>query len=1071
MEDTLAHVLNELTLTLQKNQQERPSLGSLPYGQTLLHQILGEASEFVKILDKVLKQMKINGHPYLRKGLPKQKMESKVVSSLNTRNAATNSNSSGLTLGLRQLNDGKKSQNIPQPEPQVLQEDLPSGFKNRQTLEQFLQFFNAYLKRIPRIIEISLKIANSEAILYSDTSSLKFFRMKYKNFISQTIQRCYKVVVVLLKLFPDSREAQEESIFDKIYLIQLLLQTLNSSKYSQYLKQSKSHEFEEVAKNVLSTGGTKTKSVKEISETSKIIKEKMDQELLLILNFFEIKAEFFVSSPSLKKIWSSHFQDSYKGNTKDQLLTQERLENMKWYFSIHRDETSVDDKQNFMLSLDHIVNITDFINFSTLLRMFEPDIFDHCLEKIRSETSLGHIHIKDETLSRLSESVNAKYLSRDIAKTYLRTLFVRSLTDIKKNPHDLLIILSLFGVKNIYLYYKDKLLHEILQEDLQNNINLAPIVEEKEIKIDSIDDKYQNQVQDGLDKNRILSCQGYLQMNLEAFQEGSLNKKFNDMASISYFSTTFMQNDNVQDQLMDELKRSKNFQNYDKRDYGYLATFEHENEANELLSKKGFQTLFSEILNEKDAKMPVFIKFDTLNDYYLVSIKHQIMKSYQITYFELWETQKQISRTQEKYLIRKKYFDLYLMVGNISIDGFKRERYILKVKDFQDDIARAQNMLNEEEMNVEIAAQQNGGLVYESLQIDGFKDEQELINSSSKKNKKDGLHNSTKEKENNYQLLKAKTTISYAENLQNITELLLKIETLEESRKKLQEKLTLKEKKWIENDKLFKERRFTLMGVLQQDLALLCDVTKHLYYIETISHKRITQHEKVVLMIDQLFSANRLKSQRFLGEIQMIVKDKQDQLYDLKRTYNDLIAKDQLIESGNVKHSIKLIDVYVFLLIDQQQMKKQIEEMIQLGNLRRERDQVMIDIQEQELRITQLKKYLGITDKNKSQTRKLGPASSSGQSQIMQGMPLSQSTLSQQSKQSINTPQNIKTTHRTNESKQQAGLPQIKEVMEINFDNEDSEKQGWDKVRQSTNILKAVANLNRISPEKKKENQ
>lgn len=41
------------------------------------------------------------------------------------------------------------------------------------------------------------------------------------------------------------------------------------------------------------------------------------------------------------------------------------------------------------------------------------------------------------------------------------------------------------------------------------------------------------------------------------------------------------------------------------------------------------------------------------------------------------------------FIIRKKYFDLYLMVGNISIDGFKRERYILKVKDFTDEIAKA----------------------------------------------------------------------------------------------------------------------------------------------------------------------------------------------------------------------------------------------------------------------------------------------------------------------------------------------------------------------------------------------
>jgi hypothetical protein len=79
-----------------------------------------------------------------------------------------------------------------------------------------------------------------------------------------------------------------------------------------YQKISKSHEYEEVARNVLSTGGTKTKSVKEISETSKIIKEKMDSELVQILDNFEIKAEFFVSSPSIKKIWSNHFSDYYR---------------------------------------------------------------------------------------------------------------------------------------------------------------------------------------------------------------------------------------------------------------------------------------------------------------------------------------------------------------------------------------------------------------------------------------------------------------------------------------------------------------------------------------------------------------------------------------------------------------------------------------------------------------------------------------------------------------------------------------------------------------------------------------
>ena len=68
---------------------------------------------------------------------------------------------------------------------------------------------------------------------------------------------------------------------------------------------------------------------------------------------------------------------------------------------------------------------------------------------------------------------------------------------------------------------------------------------------------------------------------------------------------------------------------------------------------------------------------------------------------------------------------------------------------------------------------------------------------------------------------------SYMESIQLITDLLLQIETLEENKKQLLEKLVLKEKKWIENDRIFKERRFTLMAVLQYDLALLIDCIKH----------------------------------------------------------------------------------------------------------------------------------------------------------------------------------------------------------------------------------------------------
>lgn len=41
------------------------------------------------------------------------------------------------------------------------------------------------------------------------------------------------------------------------------------------------------------------------------------------------------------------------------------------------------------------------------------------------------------------------------------------------------------------------------------------------------------------------------------------------------------------------------------------------------------------------------------------------------------------------------------MVGNISIDGFKRERYVVKVQDIADELIRAYISLNEEEAKIE----------------------------------------------------------------------------------------------------------------------------------------------------------------------------------------------------------------------------------------------------------------------------------------------------------------------------------------------------------------------------------
>ncbi len=41
------------------------------------------------------------------------------------------------------------------------------------------------------------------------------------------------------------------------------------------------------------------------------------------------------------------------------------------------------------VSLDNLVNQTDFIELGTLLRMLEVDLLDECIDKVRNETAVG----------------------------------------------------------------------------------------------------------------------------------------------------------------------------------------------------------------------------------------------------------------------------------------------------------------------------------------------------------------------------------------------------------------------------------------------------------------------------------------------------------------------------------------------------------------------------------------------------------------------------------------------------------------------------------------------------------
>ena len=84
------------------------------------------------------------------------------------------------------------------------------------------------------MLEIALKIINAESMQYEEAAKLKYFRVRFKRFVFQLVARYYKTITVLMKLFPEARDSQDESIFDKIYIMQVFLQGLNKQQIERY---------------------------------------------------------------------------------------------------------------------------------------------------------------------------------------------------------------------------------------------------------------------------------------------------------------------------------------------------------------------------------------------------------------------------------------------------------------------------------------------------------------------------------------------------------------------------------------------------------------------------------------------------------------------------------------------------------------------------------------------------------------------------------------------------------------------------------------------------------------------
>jgi len=186
-----------------------------------------------------------------------------------------------------------------------------------------------------------------------------------------------------------------------------------------------------------------------------------------------------------------------------------------------------------------------------------------------------------------------------------------------------------------------------------------------------------------------------------------------------------------------------------------------------------------------------------------------------------------------KEMICKRYNDIFTKLSAISIDGFKRERYVQKIQFLTYDITKAQNDLLEEEKFIE-----SGAL--------GKQNQRDLDSS-----------------------------------IQRITDLMLIIEKQTTDKINMQKKLKEKEQKWIENDTIFKERRVILNYIVKLNL----DQSFQAYFYQKIYEmskmkQNLSQraYEIIFFGVQHIIQQNRLPSVNFMAEIEQYIQSQQEEM-------------------------------------------------------------------------------------------------------------------------------------------------------------------------------------------------
>lgn len=148
----------------------------------------------------------------------------------------------------------------------------------------------------------------------------------------------------------------------------------------------------------------------------------------------------------------------------------------------------------------------------------------------------------------------------------------------------------------------------------------------------------------------------------------------------------------------------------------------------------------------------------------LLNIKEIIKDHYLLANFAQQEHELTTKQIQSKWLLYNKHYTYLIKLITISIDGFKSDRYINKIKDMTENIERASKQLMDEETYI-----QKGTLPPEEVE----------------------------------------------QSLDRITNYLLRVETFIQEKAVLTDKLELKKEKWQASDSKFRERKQTLFDLIQ----------------------------------------------------------------------------------------------------------------------------------------------------------------------------------------------------------------------------------------------------------------